>query len=124
MNCYEAAFEEVLSMFAKTVIIKHQKPLLDEQKQEVIDKNENVIYVSGEKETICTINEKQDYEKTDLGYTKAKTKSVIGKFRKKDAEFLNKKNTIIYTSPDTGITSEYTIADVIEEAGHMKVLLT
>lgn len=123
MNVFEAAFEEVLATFGKTVTIQYQTPVLDEQEQEVIDNNENIVYVSTEKQTICTINEKQDYEKTDSGYTKAKTKSVIGKFRKKDSQYLTKKSLIIYTSPDTGITSEYSIADVIEESGHLKVLL-
>lgn len=124
MNVYEAAFEEVLALHGKTVIIKHRTPRLDAQDQEVIDKNEKVVYDSSDLETICTITEKQDYEKTDFGYTKAKTKSVVGKFRKKDAQYLNKKNKIIYTSPTTSLTSEYTIADAIEEGGHIKVLLT
>lgn len=124
MNLYESAFEEVLALFGKTVIIRYNKPRLDEQKQEVIDKNENVIYDSCDKETICTIQSKQDYEKTDFGYTKAKTKSVIAKFRKIDAKYLNKKSLVLYTSPSTETNFEYTISDVTEEAGHMKVVLT
>jgi len=124
MNLYEAAFEEVLALCGKSVIIKHRTPRLDAQGHRVKDKNENIVYDSTDIETICTISEKQDYEKTDFGYTKAKTKSVIAKFRKKDAQYLNKKNRILYTSQATGIEFEYTISDVIEEGGHMKVLLT
>ncbi|PKL68954.1 MAG: hypothetical protein CVV28_02235 [Methanobacteriales archaeon HGW-Methanobacteriales-1] len=124
MNVYESAFEEALLIKGTDVIIQHRTPRLDAQGHPVKDKNENIVYDSIDIETICTMSEKQDYEKTDFGYTKAKTKSVVAKFRKKDAQYLNKKNRIIYTSQATGIEFEYTISDVIEEGGHMKVLLT
>ena len=123
MNVYEAAFEEVLALSVKEVTLINQTPILDENNDPVIDANQNIVYESSEILLECTLSWKNSVEKTDHGYSKSKVKDVIGKFRKRDIEYLKPTNEISYTSK-SGRISKFTISDVIEREGHIEVSLT
>lgn len=123
MNIFEIAFEGTLSLRGKNVTIKHRTPILDENNEPIKDNNHYTVYESIEVQLDCTLSWKNSVEKTDQGYTKSKVKDVLGKFRKRDIQYLNPKNEIIYTSP-SGRISKFTISDVIEREGHIEVSLT
>lgn len=123
MDIFEIAFEETLSLRGKNVTIKHRTPILDENNEPIKDNNHYTVYESIEVQLDCTLSWKNSVEKTDQGYTKSKVKDVLGKFRKRDIQYLNPKNEIIYTS-QSGRISKFTISDVIEREGHIEVSLT
>ena len=117
-------FEKQLKREGQPVTIKHKTMSLDEFDEPIRDNNNKIIYTTTDYDTTALINFKNIIEKTDMGYTKSKSKTVMMKFKLDDAPYLSKKDKVIWLDSGTVMSFESTIEEIIPRKTHIEVRLS
>lgn len=113
----------ILKMHGKKVIIECNSPTTDEQGEIIRDNNFRPIKEVEEHETKCLINYQQFYEQSDSNIGKAFTKKGNSVFLNKDAQYLKRKNKVVYIDEETQLKTVYEIKDVYPQGIYIEVML-